>query len=157
MEDYSKNPIKRGFQIIGDLLWIAGFHVEASIRWFGPWSTRMIMVHKQRLVLAVGTILVVVAGLFPPWNFVALITRYGDVVKKPAGHSYLFSGPTMQLVKEKGCATCTEYEVEATTGKDPKLVGVELDWNPLPAEWITLLLATVGLFLLFQTAKAKSE
>jgi hypothetical protein len=103
-------------------------------------------------LLAVGTILVIMAGIFPPWNFVALITRYGDVVKKPAGYSYIFSGPTMQLVKGP-----YESDVERTTGKDPKLVGVELDWNRLLAEWATILLATGGLFLFFQTAKIKSE
>jgi hypothetical protein len=50
-EDYSKDPIKAGFQIIGDLLYITGFHIEASIRWFGTWSTRRLMANKQRIVL----------------------------------------------------------------------------------------------------------
>jgi hypothetical protein len=43
MEDHSKNPIKVGFQIIGDLLYLAAYHVEASVRWVGQRSTRMIL------------------------------------------------------------------------------------------------------------------
>jgi hypothetical protein len=49
MDHYSKNPIKARFQIIGDLLYLAAYHIEASIRWVGDWSARWIVAHKQRL------------------------------------------------------------------------------------------------------------
>lgn len=102
---------------------------------------------KQRIVLAVGTILVIVAGLFPHWNFVAT-PRPGWTIKKSAGYSPLFSPPVIRVVN-----TGTDEE-EPTTGRDPRDVSVELDWSLLLAEWTTILLATSGLFLFLRLLKS---
>jgi hypothetical protein len=119
---------------------------EASIRWFGPWFTSGIMIRKQRLALAIGTILVVLAGLFPPWNYVAAIPRSGNAIRRSAGYAPLFFPPTVPA-----------GGVEPTTGWGSEFVGVEINSGVLFAEWITLVLATGGLWLFFKTFKSKLE
>jgi hypothetical protein len=98
------------------------------------------MNRRQKLVLAFGTILVIIAGLFPPWNFVAAIPRSGNEVKRSAGYGLLFSPPLIQSVDGK----------ELNTGWPPGWIGVEINLPALFAEWITVVLATGGLFLLFR-------
>ena|ERR1035437_1289311 len=80
MEEYSKNPIKWRLQLIGDLLWLAGYHVEASTRWFFAWLSRWIMTHKLALALAVGVTLIALL-LWPT------LYRY-DHIEVGAGRSY---------------------------------------------------------------------
>jgi|GEM_PF-1484149 hypothetical protein len=57
MEDYSKNPIKAGFQIIGDMLYLALYHVEASIRYVGDWLSMKIRKYKLTLACIIGFVL----------------------------------------------------------------------------------------------------
>ena len=98
------------------------------------------MNRSQKIVLKFSLGLALLIGLFPPWNFVVAVPRSGNEIKRWAGFSLLFSPPLVQSVDGK----------EPNTGWPPGWVGVEINLPALFAEWITVVLATGGLFLLFR-------
>jgi len=96
------------------------------------------MNRKQRTLLKISLGLALLIGLFPPWNFVVSIPRSGNEIKRWAGYASLFSPPVVKPTNED----------EPNTGWPSKWVGVEISLPALFAEWITVVLATGGLYLL---------
>jgi hypothetical protein len=88
-------------------------------------------------VLGLGIILMVVAGLFPPWE-VDLQIRKGDGVivetSHERTHAFLFSGP--QYCKDTPC--------------EGIVIGVKIDFAMLLLEWLIIGLVMGGLIAMLQ-------
>jgi hypothetical protein len=78
------------------------------------------MVGRQKFILAVGTTLLVLAGLFPPWNFVVVTPNSGGDIKRPAGYAPLFSPPIIKVVKGARVEAVTNGTQFEKALNDPK-------------------------------------
>jgi hypothetical protein len=81
----------------------------------------------RHLVILIGTILVALMGLFPPWRFQRLATAYVPV-EQPAGYSLVFRPPP----------------------QPDEHTGVSIDTPRLAVEWITTILLCSGLVILLR-------
>jgi hypothetical protein len=76
---------------------------------------------RQRTILTVGIVVIILMGLFPPWTH-----SFGDesvLIKRPAGYAFIAAAPHLGY-------------------------GVALDISRLCVQWIVVLLATgLGVFL----------
>ena len=87
---------------------------------------------KQRKLIIVGIVVVVLMGLFPPWAYTySYNTKYS---KEPAGYGFILDPPMKKRFSPAH--------------------GIELDITRLSVQWIITLLATgLGVFLATTTKK----
>ena len=85
---------------------------------------------KQKIILALGVILIILSGLFPPWtNTFKQASIYSET---PADYSFIFDPPRKWV----------------------KTYGVKLDIERLSVQWIIIIIGTgAGILLVAPTKK----
>lgn len=84
------------------------------------------MNNKQRIVIAIGVVIILIMGLFPPW--VATLDR--NHREYPGDYGLIFSPPDVTDV-ESG-------------------YGVHLDISRLIVQWVTVILVVAGIVLILR-------
>ena len=120
---------------------------------------------NRRMIIGVGTLLFLLAGLFPPWKYV--YHANSRQVTRPAGIHFLFRPPSPSdrdvgelfntpIVEEKSSESLLErFLREGATFDTPKrqdisrMVDVSINFTFLLVEWITILGVVSGLVVRF--------
>lgn len=93
---------------------------------------------RQKFVLLVGILLVGLAALYPPWNFVDQYFSYSSVeVERFAGYSFFFAPPAPNPPTE------ARSNLIATVSR--------IDARRLAVEWVAIVLVTTGLLFLLRS------
>jgi hypothetical protein len=103
------------------------------------------MNRNQRIVLLSALGLVLFVGLYPPWLFVLELGGIHD--SKQAGYSFLLSPPQIppDVPSSDGI-----FKYDGVFHVEDGSIQVRMDFERLEVEWITLVIATVFLLLLFK-------
>jgi magnesium-transporting ATPase (P-type) len=80
---------------------------------------------KQRMILTIGIVIIILMGLLPPWAL-TFSDESAQLVKRPAGYAFIATPPRASYYNR----------------------GVVLDVSRLSVQWIVVLFATgLGVFL----------
>ena len=94
---------------------------------------------KQKAVILIGVVIILVMGIFPPWIYV-----YHRAVS--------MSGKGVDIFSEKSAGYVLVFKPPPPE-KESEPYGIRLDSNRLLAQWAMVILAVIGLTLVFQKRK----
>ena len=125
------------------------------------------MNRKQKWVLICGLVLIVLAGLYPPWQFV-LHGPQGISGSRSAGHSFSEPSYATYYHSMQRPIPCGEFSRPWSDGKcyesyaddkfyesNPSWIEAKVDFQILVVEWVTLTLVVCGLLWLWRPSPQK--
>ena len=125
------------------------------------------MNRKQKIVILVGTLLILLSGLFPP--YVGVYAKEGDNWEKFLGYHFLFSPPSQEYICGVILQSVNRYSEEPTdrlgerlrefqSRRDARLAApncsASIEFSRFGVQIIVVLLASVGGIVLFSKGKA---
>lgn len=85
----------------------------------------------QKIVLWIGVIIIVLMGLFPPWQHTCNVGMYDIHSEQPAGYFFIASKPQAK--------------------SESKYAGIEIDTSRLLIQWVIVATLTAAFLITFNT------
>lgn len=110
---------------------------------------------KQRNIILIGIILVLICGLFPPYE-----GELRDNVKQEIGYHFLFTSPSSEKVYDEIFSDFPENsdypEKPQYEKSEAHMYQAHINTSKYYIQIVTIILVIVGLFFLFKTSKQEN-
>jgi len=113
---------------------------------------------KQRNIILIGIILVLICGLFPPYEGERIID--GNILKEEIGYNFLFTSPSSEKVYDEIFSDFPENsdypEKPQYEKSEAHMYQAHINTSKYYIQIVTIILVIVGLFFLFKTSKQEN-
>jgi len=114
------------------------------------------MNRKQKVVLWIGILTILFMSAYPPWveKEIKMTPTYSYTITRPGHYGFIFNPPLQADLSAKP-PSVQEYEYEGFVLEQPPdgNLSWRIDLCRLGVQWVTVLVVTVGLIVIFVKKK----